>query len=237
VDIALADNTFVAVPFDTNDFDTGAIHSGSVNNTRFTAPTTGYYQLECTGLIFPAPVMTWTVGALATVVQAATDGFVVVNLLMPAGGVGQLNGLTDAANPPTIERCRIGSNVGGNAVEFDWSFTMPVKKGDYWKVTALTALALGATATVYFVGQAGGQRILAASKNGLSAGSPNIKGGTFIGPALSATYSQGVFFLTTVLLTAGDYIEFFAYQNSGASINLSGSSNYFGVRGSMYKLH
>jgi hypothetical protein len=47
---SLASNTNTAVTFDTNAWDTCpacTIHSTTVNPTRFTAPTTGYYQWGC----------------------------------------------------------------------------------------------------------------------------------------------------------------------------------------------
>ena len=39
----IADSTFTALTFDTNDFDRGGIHSTSVNPTRFTVPMGGIY--------------------------------------------------------------------------------------------------------------------------------------------------------------------------------------------------
>lgn len=39
--------TNTALTFNTNAWDTGSIHSTSVNPTRFTAPSTGYYQATC----------------------------------------------------------------------------------------------------------------------------------------------------------------------------------------------
>ena len=64
---------------------------------------------------------------------AATDGFVCATYL---GGVSNLvQGLTDAANPPTIGRARNGDTTSGGAQGS--SVTFPVKKGEYWKITGI----------------------------------------------------------------------------------------------------
>jgi len=64
--------------------------------------------------------------------QAATDGFVVVNC-GSSGTDGYAQGFTDSASDPTTLRISAYRNtdqqLGGNA-----GFSMPVKKGDYWKV-------------------------------------------------------------------------------------------------------
>ncbi len=41
-----AANSQVALTFDTNEWDTASIHSTSMNPSRFTAPTTGYYLVS-----------------------------------------------------------------------------------------------------------------------------------------------------------------------------------------------
>jgi len=72
-----------------------------------------------------------------TIYQADSDGIVLawnVNTTI-------VNGYTDGATPPTVERQRDGDGdaAGGRGS----AATMPVKSGDYWKV-------LGAT-TVYWI--------------------------------------------------------------------------------------
>lgn len=67
--------------------------------------------------------------------QAATDGFVVVNLVSSIA-----YGYTDGNANPTTKRCGTeATNANG--------FVMPVKKNDYWKVI----LDSGSTITVYWL--------------------------------------------------------------------------------------
>lgn len=64
---------------------------------------------------------------------AATDGIVITRGSGVAHGWGYVSGYTDSSNPSTILRARNGSgyvDVGGGA-----SIAMPVKSGDYWRVT------------------------------------------------------------------------------------------------------
>ena len=71
----------------------------------------------------------WLARVTNTVYLAATDGFVV------GYSVGTpITALTDSANPPTIMRDgdNSASNVNGISV--------PVRKGDYWKVTGTTTV-------------------------------------------------------------------------------------------------
>ncbi|TAN61354.1 hypothetical protein EPN18_06800 [bacterium] len=68
--------------------------------------------------------------ALNTVYQAATGGFVDFSTLGSGGSVS-CTGYTDSSNPP--------ATIGGAAyadINNNCGFTMPVRKGDYWKVTA-----------------------------------------------------------------------------------------------------
>lgn len=64
-----------------------------------------------------------------TVYLAATDGFVVACSTTPGYGAA---GYTDSSTPPTTQR--IGSYLAGDSA-VPSGITMPVKKGDYWKVT------------------------------------------------------------------------------------------------------
>ena len=75
---------------------------------------------------------TWAEKSNNTVYQATTDGFVTAWATPGAYG-SWVYGYTDANNPPTTKRaqCAGGSESAGTAL----GITMPVKKGDYWKVT------------------------------------------------------------------------------------------------------
>jgi hypothetical protein len=42
---SISNNTTTAITWDAEDFDSNSYHSNSVNNTRFTVPSTGYYQI------------------------------------------------------------------------------------------------------------------------------------------------------------------------------------------------
>jgi hypothetical protein len=73
---------------------------------------------------------TWASKNTGTSYQAETDGIVIAII-----GVGELGvGLTDSNNPPTTERCRVYGADGYRS-----TLPMPVKKGDYWKVTGTFA--------------------------------------------------------------------------------------------------
>lgn len=73
---------------------------------------------------------------LGTVYQAASDGFVFVACYALASSQASLTLYTDASNPPTtawaVNICV--SDSGGNA-QSTCSFTYPVKKGEYYRVT------------------------------------------------------------------------------------------------------
>ena len=73
----------------------------------------------------------WSAGAINTSVLAATDGFVVCSSgILTNGGVV---GYSDASTPPTTIRAQVSFGFGSSGRA---SFTMPVRKGDYWKVSA-----------------------------------------------------------------------------------------------------
>jgi hypothetical protein len=76
-----------------------------------------------------------------TVYTAATDGFVCA---LSVTGDPDLRGYTDSSNPPTTLRAHLGYIDSGTL--FGGSIIFPVRKGDYWKVTA----ASGVTVTVYW---------------------------------------------------------------------------------------
>jgi hypothetical protein len=60
--------------------------------------------------------------------QAATDGFVLVQ----GGGAGDVHIYTDSSNPPTTER----ASCSGGGYFVGSSIMSPVRKNDYWRVTA-----------------------------------------------------------------------------------------------------
>lgn len=76
----------------------------------------------------------WTdvsVATAAAIVQAATDGFVVV--YYAGTDLTEIKGYTDSASTPTTLRCNVTTaSIGDPRLV---TFTMPVRKGDYWKVT------------------------------------------------------------------------------------------------------
>ncbi|MFC1982560.1 hypothetical protein ACFLV5_02080 [Chloroflexota bacterium] len=72
---------------------------------------------------------TWESKDTGTVYQAPTDGFVLADVWGPPGATLILNGYTDGSNPPTTVRTRAH---GSSPMAV--SLTMPVRKGDYWKL-------------------------------------------------------------------------------------------------------
>jgi len=79
------------------------------------------------------PLGDWTSKLNNTVYEAETAGLVCANT---ANGATVVSGYTDAANPPTTLRVTNYGNGGFPPV----GITMPVKKGDYWKVTGATTV-------------------------------------------------------------------------------------------------
>jgi len=72
----------------------------------------------------------WESKSDSTVYQASTDGFVVdYAAYSPINSGGSATGYTDGSNPPTTVRAF--SSVYYSSVA---AITMPVRKGDYWKV-------------------------------------------------------------------------------------------------------
>lgn len=93
-----------------------------------------------------ASVFSWNTKSRDTVYQALSDGLVVVavdNTTL----AGILTGLTDSSNPPTTQRGVAGSTTAAAASTYS-SFTMPVKKGDYYKVVSSSGVP---TFTIYWV--------------------------------------------------------------------------------------
>lgn len=73
----------------------------------------------------------WQVKAIDTSYLAESDGDV-IGLMQNCDADTKIEGYTDSSNPPTTERGAAKSSSTG--VTGDESFTMPVIKGDYWKV-------------------------------------------------------------------------------------------------------
>ncbi len=81
---------------------------------------------------------TWEGKTLGTVYQADTDGLVVAKVYVSPGDRCSIRGSTDSANPPTTEVVTAAiQDVTSASIVSDNSFTMPVKNGDYWRVTVL----------------------------------------------------------------------------------------------------
>lgn len=83
-----------------------------------------------------------------TVYQAATDGLVVVLAITTETMESRVAGYTDSSFPPGTKRMEF--QLDGNGRPDRDSFTMPVRKGDYWTVTksssgstALTSVTVG----------------------------------------------------------------------------------------------
>lgn len=73
----------------------------------------------------------WLARSLATVYQAETDGIVCACGKIDADMIG----FTDGSNPPTTERIKCSSP----GTQYP-GITMPVRKNDYWKVTAVVGV-------------------------------------------------------------------------------------------------
>ncbi|MBU4348236.1 hypothetical protein KJ671_01875 [Patescibacteria group bacterium] len=81
----------------------------------------------------------WESKSADTSYLAESDGFVVIHTLDSTSSI-----LTDSANPPTIVRAWVAGVVTGNR---RGSGTVPVRKGDYWKVVTNT----GTAATIFWI--------------------------------------------------------------------------------------
>ena len=76
----------------------------------------------------------WSSYSPGTVYQAPTDGFVVAALFGNSAW-GNIMGYTDSNNPPTTLRCAASQDYQRTGADRN-SFTMPVRKGDYWLVNS-----------------------------------------------------------------------------------------------------
>lgn len=93
----------------------------------------------------------WVSKAFSTVYLASTDGWVVG--WAEADNGDDIYGYTDASNPPTTARQRLGTGSGTTEAVINMGF--PVRKGDYWKVQAASGSeggsAGGTTNAVFFI--------------------------------------------------------------------------------------
>lgn len=92
---------------------------------------------------------TWVSKTKDTSYEALTDGFVTCSLIqgVHAGSVANCIGYTSSSNPPTTERESASVHYNYNVKRN--GFSMPVKKGDFWKVT-FTQVSGGTTACTLF---------------------------------------------------------------------------------------
>lgn len=85
--------------------------------------------------------------SVTTVYQAEADGLLTVfaDGTVSGGGVGYHQAFTDSANPPTTQR------GGGYTVNQFMTTTIPVKRGDYYKVTTSAISGAAVTYTINWV--------------------------------------------------------------------------------------
>ena len=141
------DGTDWYVGVDDSDSDKLKIGTGSAvgTNARVTVQSDGKVgigtstpeatlEVEGTMKVFGA----WLNRLEGTVYQAQTDGFVVAGLKVTNTSPAHITaiGYTNSNSPPTTERGYICVRYETYADNIQSSFTMPVRKGDYWKVDA-----------------------------------------------------------------------------------------------------
>lgn len=95
----------------------------------------------------------WTTRSVNTTYQASSDGFIVAGLA--ATGAGDinvvLNGYTDSQSNPTTNRGTASvRKIGTGTTSGQQSFTMPVRKGDYYKIEKVI-IEGAAIETVYYL--------------------------------------------------------------------------------------
>lgn len=105
-----------------NSFASGDTVSASLINENFTSLKTGIEAMK-----FGTRD---TSVSLGTNYQAATDGFVTC---MTGTTASSLEAYTDSSTTPTAAYARIDRDLTGSGNQFG-SLTMPVRKGDYWRV-------------------------------------------------------------------------------------------------------
>jgi hypothetical protein len=92
----------------------------------------------------------WTTKTLGQAFLAESDGFVVANIIATSAtnATTNLRGLTDSSNPPSSNSIRAYAHCA-QPTDTGGSFTMPVKKGDYWQVVKPDTTP--ATVTIYWM--------------------------------------------------------------------------------------
>jgi hypothetical protein len=89
-----------------------------------------YIDDEITAAIADTGFGTWASKSNNIAYKADTDGFVVA---YDQGADNIICGFTDGSNPPTTRRTQNKGDAGSGV--YPSSITMPVRSGDYWKVT------------------------------------------------------------------------------------------------------
>lgn len=136
----------------------------SIHNLNFpltlvtTGPVAATKIIGCTAPAVPVGFGNWEVRNIGQTYQAASDGYAIATIacvppVMPAGVVyaAYLEGFTDSSSNPTTLRVQAGDagSIGGQ-----WrapsSLNMPVRKGDYWKVSNVNMM-LPCTNTLHWL--------------------------------------------------------------------------------------
>ena len=94
--------------------------SGDILNDETITNDDNYYALQ---------LGDWISKSVGTSYAALTDGFVT----FISSGYRQTTGYTDSSNPPTTARVACDQSIGDTPYN-NVGFTMPVKKGDYYKL-------------------------------------------------------------------------------------------------------
>jgi hypothetical protein len=137
-------------------------------STSSTAPSSstyyrylGYFYNDASGNIgaivdndySQAVFSSWETKVDSTVYQASTDGFVVANISLDSAlATAYISGYTDSSASPSTLRCEASFWINGTTARHRTnSFTMPVKKGDYWKVVMTNESGSTPTETIYWI--------------------------------------------------------------------------------------
>lgn len=84
--------------------------------------------------------------SIGSIYQAPADGFVLAYITMTNSGGGgwSISGFTDSSSNPTT--LRVEQNVQAGSQQGTLAITLPVRKGDYWKVTVTAGGGVAAEA-------------------------------------------------------------------------------------------
>jgi len=88
----------------------------------------------------------WMIRNFDEVYRAESDGFVIASITSPESGNIIIKGYTDRSEPPTTLRIQTSAQNKNNSS----SFTMPVKKNDFWKVET-SQEDEGSSKTLYWI--------------------------------------------------------------------------------------